>query len=277
NYLDRNAARPPRQNQFSIGVQHEIARDFVMEASYVGNRGVWWAFGGGTSTGPLGELNQVSPLRFAQFGLDPFHNPADNLLLSSPLSSPAVMARLGTFVPYPGYSTSNTLYNALRPFPQFSTMNITNSPTGDTWFDSLQIKATKRMSKGLQINGVYTFSKALVSTRQNLYDPNSSQKSIQSTDQPHVLTVNFLYQTQRYFGNRVLALVTKDWQFGSFVKYASGLPLTPPAATTTNHLPGGSEISPTAHTLYLKNLNCASINPSTDHISNPALSLNLLA
>src|SRR5262249_23042615 len=76
--LDRNAARPPRQNQYSIGVQREITKDFLVDASYVGNRGVWW-------TGPLGYLNQVSPERFAQFGLDPFHNPADNLLLSSPL------------------------------------------------------------------------------------------------------------------------------------------------------------------------------------------------
>jgi len=269
-YLDRNAARPPRQNQYSIGIQREIARDLVVEASYVGNRGVWWSFGGGTGTGPLGELNQVSPQRFAQFGLDPFHNPADNLLLSSPLSSPAVIARIGNFVPYPGYNTSNTLINALRPFPQFSTMTVVNSPTGNTYFDSLQVKATKRMSKGLQVNSVYTFSKALAATRQNLYDPRSSSKTIQSTDQPHVLTINFLYQTQRYFGNRFLALLTQDWQFGSFLRYASGLPLTPPAATTTNNLPGGSQMYRTGQPLYLKDLNCGCINPYTDQVLNPA-------
>src|SRR5690348_9747203 len=111
--LDRNAARPPRQNQYSIGIEREMTRDLVFDASYVGNRGVWWA-------GPLGYLNQVSPARFAQFGLDPFNNPADNLLLSAPLSSPQVIARIGNFLPYAGYSTSNTLLNALRPFPQFS-------------------------------------------------------------------------------------------------------------------------------------------------------------
>jgi outer membrane receptor protein involved in Fe transport len=42
NLLDRNALRPGRQNTWSIGVQREITRDFVMEASYVANRGVWW-------------------------------------------------------------------------------------------------------------------------------------------------------------------------------------------------------------------------------------------
>src|SRR5262245_39539366 len=60
--LDRNAARPPRQNQYSIGIQREVTGNFIVDASYVGNRGVWWP-------GPLGYLNQVSPQRFAQFGL----------------------------------------------------------------------------------------------------------------------------------------------------------------------------------------------------------------
>ncbi len=37
--LDPNAGRPPRQNQWSVGVQREITRDLAVEASYVGNRG----------------------------------------------------------------------------------------------------------------------------------------------------------------------------------------------------------------------------------------------
>jgi hypothetical protein len=260
--LDRNAARPPRQDQYSIGVQHELMTDLVVEGSYVGNRGVWW-------TGPLGLLNQVSPERFAQFGLDPFHNPADNLLLSSPISSPAVQAHLNGIVPYAGYSTANTLINALRPFPQFSTIAVTGSPTGNTYFDSLQAKVTKRMSKGLQANLSYTFSKALTSTRQDIFNPASSIKSIQSTDQPHVLAINFLYQTQRYFSNHVAALITTGWQFGSFLQYASGVPLTPPVATTTNNLPGGSEMYRTGQPLFLKDLNCHCFDPTHDQVLNP--------
>jgi hypothetical protein len=268
--LDRNAARPPRQNQWSIGIQREITKDFVMDATYVGNRGVWW-------TGPLGYLNQVSPQRFAQFGLDPFHNAADNLLLSSPLSSPAVIAKIGNFVPYPGYSTANTLINALRPFPQFSTITVTNSPTGNTWYDSLQMKATKRMSKGLQVNGTYTFSKAMVSTRQDLFNPASSSKSIQSSDQPHIVSINILYQTHKYFGESKLNWLTQDWQIGAFATYATGTPLTPPAATTTNNLPGGNQMYRTGQPLYLKELNCHCIDPTHDQVLNPAAWVNPVA
>jgi opacity protein-like surface antigen len=43
NMVDRNAGRPPRIWQWSVGLQREISRNLVVEASYVGNRGVWWA------------------------------------------------------------------------------------------------------------------------------------------------------------------------------------------------------------------------------------------
>jgi hypothetical protein len=263
--IDPHASRPPRQDQWSIGIQREVSRDFVVEASFVGNVGVWW-------TGPYGYLNQVSPATFKQFGLDPYNNPADAALITQPLSSPAVAAKIGNYLPYPGYSTANTLYNALRPLPQFSTAVVTNSPTGKTWYDSLQVKATKRMSHGLQVNGAFTWSKALtLITPENFFNPQASQKSIQSTDQPFLLTMNVLYQTQTYFKNRVLSLVTKDWQFGAFTQYGSGLPLAPPAAT--NATPGGiisSEMVRTGQPLFLKDLNCGCINPYYDQVLNPA-------
>jgi hypothetical protein len=265
-YLDNHASRPPRQNQFSIGVQREISRDFVLEASYVGNRGVWWP-------GPGGLINQVSPATFAKYGLNPFTNPADNTLLSSPISSAAVVSRVGgVLLPYSGYATSNTLINALRPYPQFSTIQVTGSPTGKTWYDSLQVKGTKRMSHGLQVNGTFTWSKAMTLIRQDIYNPTEA-KSIQSTDQPFLFTANILYQTQKYFSNNVLAMVTKDWQFGAFLQYGSGLPLTPPAATTANNILGQAtttQMFRTGQPLFLKDLNCGCFNPLYDQVLNPA-------
>ena len=263
--VDPHQSRPPRQDQWSIGIQREVSRDFVVEASFVGNVGVWWP-------GARGYLNQVSPATFKQFGLDPYNNPADAQLITQPLSNPSVIAKVGNYLPYAGYSTANTLYNALRPFPQFSTITDSGSPTGKTWYDSLQVKATKRMSHGLQVNGAFTWSKSLtLMTPENFFAPDSSFKSIQSTDQPFLLTMNILYQTQTYFKNRALALVTKDWQFGAFTQYGSGLPLTPPAAT--GNTSGGlvsSEMYRTGQPLFLKDLNCGCINPWFDQVLNPA-------
>jgi Carboxypeptidase regulatory-like domain/TonB dependent receptor-like, beta-barrel len=262
--IDPHASRPPRQNEFSLGIQREISRDFVLEASYVGNRGVWW-------TGPLGYLNQVSPATFTALGLNPYNNPADAALLTKPISDPTVIARVGNIMPYAGYSTSNTLYNALRPFPQFSTITDLDSPTGNTWYDSLQVKGTKRMSHGLQVNGTFTWSKSLDNIREDFFNPASSEKSIQSTDQPFLFTTNILYQTPKFFSNKFLSYAARDWQIGAFLQYGSGLPLTPPAATLNT--PGGiisSEMYRTGAPLYLKDLNCGCINPYSDQVLNPA-------
>ena len=258
--LDRNAARPPRQNQWSFGVQREITRDFVIEASWVANRGVWW-------TGPLGYLNQVSPTAFAAAGLTPYTNPADNLLLNQSLTAAAVVARVGAGRPYAGYAGTNTLFNALRPFPQFATIGIQNSATGNTWYDSMQVKATHRLSRGLQVNGVFTWSKSLTTIRPNLFV--ESKKSHQSTDQPFLFNINVLYTTQRWFANKTLGVLTKDWNFGAFLQYSSGLLLTPPAATNTNPIGGSEQYRVAGEPLYLKDLNCGCINPYTDLVLNP--------
>src|SRR5450756_2275484 len=41
--VDENAGRGARIWQWSIGLQRELSKNLVVEASYVGNRGVWWA------------------------------------------------------------------------------------------------------------------------------------------------------------------------------------------------------------------------------------------
>jgi hypothetical protein len=273
--IDRNASRPPRQNQWSIAVQREITPNFVIEAAYVGNRGVWW--GGGTATapiGPYGYLNQVSPAQFAAMGLNPYTNPADNLLLGDTLSSAAVVNRFGNILPYSGYSTSNTLFNALRPFPQFTTIVVQDSPTGNTYYDSLQVKATKRTSHGLQVNGSFTWSRALVGIRPNLFA--DSVKSLQPTDQPFLLNANILYTTQKWFSSRWLSLATRDWAVGAVLQYGSGFPLAPPLATTQNYIATAGATTSSSEQfrvpgqpLYTKNLNCGCINPYSDIVLNP--------
>jgi Carboxypeptidase regulatory-like domain/TonB dependent receptor len=264
NVLDRNAARPARQSTYSIGVQREITRDLLVDASFVGNRGVWWP-------GGLSDFNRVSPAAYAALGLDPYNNPADNLLITQPISSAAVTSRIGVLpLPYAGYSTANTLANTLKPFPQFS--NLTGgagSATGKIWYDSMQVKVTKRMSSGLQVNGSYTWSKNLTLNRQDFFHPALSSKTLTGNDQPQILSMNILYQTQKYFGNRYATILTKDWQIGSFLQYASGTPLAPPSSATTNNLFGNEQSRVAGQPLFLKDLNCHCMNPTQEQVLNP--------
>lgn len=58
-YFDPNAGRPPRIAEWSIGVQHEISRDVMVEANWVGNR----ARGKPRAALPA---STTSPLRFCR-------------------------------------------------------------------------------------------------------------------------------------------------------------------------------------------------------------------
>ncbi len=277
--LDRNAGRPPRQNQWSIGIQREVTRNLVVEASYVGNRGVWWS-------GPLGLLNQVSPDTFAAFGLHPYTNSADNLLLSKTITSTDVTSRLGKLLPYTGYPTSSTLLNTLRTYPQFSGATggygVTLSPTGRTWYDSLQAKGTQRLSHGLSVTSQFTWSKALVNptVTQDLFNPDSSVKQLQTTDQPFLFNIAAVYTTPKaQFLDKWKAAswMAKDWQIGVSATYGSGALLTPPNQTTTNNLGTSQMVRVAGEPLYLKDPNCHCINPWTDQILNPKAWTNVTA
>jgi hypothetical protein len=129
------------------------------------------------------------------------------------------------------------------------------------------MKGTKRFSHGLQVNGTFTWSKAMVGIRPNLFV--DSIKSLETTDQPFLFNANILYTTQKWFTNRLVANVTKDWSFGAFLQYGSGFPLTPPAATGTNFLGGSEQFRVAGEPLYLKDLNCGCINPYSDIVLNP--------
>lgn len=273
--LDRNAARPPRQNQWSIGLQREVTRNLVVEASYVANRGVWWS-------GPLGLLNQVDPGTYAALGLHPYTNATDNLLLSSAITAGGVTSRLGNLLPYSGFPTGSTLINTLRPFPQFATagafgigaLGVTGSPTGRTWYDSLQTKATQRLSHGLSVTSEFTWSKSLTSplTTQDIFNPNSSIKQLQTTDQPFLFNIAAVYtvpKAQVFDKWKAVSFAARDWQIGVSASYGSGALLTPPSLTTTNNLGTSQMLRVAGQPLFLKDPNCHCINPWSDQILNP--------
>ena len=114
--VDRNGGRPPRVSQWSLSLQREITRNLVVEAAYVGNRGVWFI------ANSLVDLNAVSPERLRAFGLD-INSAADRTVLGSRLDSAGAVAR-GFKAPYAGYSLANTVAQSLRPFPQFGNLSV---------------------------------------------------------------------------------------------------------------------------------------------------------
>ena len=244
-----NAARLPRIFQWSIGFQREIAKDMVVEAAYVGNRGAWW-------TAPLlaqMNYNGISPQQLqSQYGLN-VQNPADANLLTTPISSPLVTSRFPNLANpnnvYPGFPGSEPLIAALVPYPQWygGIPPFLGPPLGDTWYDSLQVKFTKRYSHGLTMQAAYTYQKELtngVNSNTSYLTPDAPlindifnpklDKQISGFDIPQELIISFTYTTPKLAadsgGMKVLSWIARDWTYSGLLRYQSGALLrTPPS------------------------------------------------
>lgn len=271
--VDRNGGRPPRTNQWNISLQREITKDIVVEAAYVGNRGAWEQANG------LVRLNALTAQRIAGFGLN-VNSPADYALLTSKLNSPQAIAA-GFKAPYAGYSLGNTVAQSLRPYPQFSDIGIQWAPLGDSWYDALQMKVTKRFSRGLDLTASYTFSKNLTTAEDqdgttiptnNVFN-RKLNKTLSRNDQPQIFVVAFNYMVPGLNFTPVVHHITSGWTVGGILRYASGVPIQVPTSnnslssvffqgTLVNRVPGQA--------LFLKDLNCHCIDPSKDLVLNPA-------
>jgi hypothetical protein len=273
--IDQNYGRPARMLQYSIGVQREISRDLVVEASYVGNRGVWWR------TAALTELNALSPQQLlSQYGLD-WSNPADRTILAAPLSSTAA-GKFQNKVPYAGFPLGSSVAQSLRPFPQFGNLTETGAPLGKTWYDSLQLKATKRLSHGVNFTWTYTRSKELQLGTEDylgggvvndIFNRNNN-KELSASSRPNWTTFAVNYTTPHVSQNRWLSFATRDWMLGAVLQYGSGLPIASPASPGNNN--SATLLRSTYSTripgvpLYLVDINCHCYDPTKTQVLNPA-------
>jgi hypothetical protein len=276
--------------QSTIGIEREIVKDLSVEAVFIDNRGVWLESDG------LKVINQLPASEIAKHGLD-VTNPADQALLLQPISSPSVAAR-GFAPPYSTFPSGATLAQALRPFPQFGNIGDQYERDGNTWYDALQVKVTKRISRGLSGGLGYSLSKdlgtvdspnghqATYTTATFIQDPSrppKSQKSYLSIDQPQMLNFYFNYEVPRFgfANNGWKRALFAGWTTDGIFHYQSGFPLLIPNAQTpfqlnsvtftssnngnsvfANRVPGQK--------LFLHNLNEHNVNPYTTLFLNPA-------
>jgi hypothetical protein len=275
----------------------------MVEASYVGNRGVWW------EGNELINVNAISAERLATFGLS-LGRSDDLNLLSGKMDSPAAKTRINPVTklpfstpPYTGFPTGQTVAQSLRPFPHFGSINYRWAPLGRTWYDSLQVKVTKRYSHGLDLASSFTWQKELVMGSEitgttsggtggvinNPFDRHVN-KYISTYSRPFVWTTAINYLLPKLNTNKALSWAIRDWRIGFVLTYASGRPIQVPAAsssvinlyTFTNTFANRIEGQPlflrtvrnadrTKTTMPLSDLNERSaFDPLTDFVLNPA-------
>jgi len=244
-YIDPNAGRPARQYQWSIGIQRELNRNLVVEASYVANRVVWLPAGLGST---ITALNAISQQTLAQYGFTDFSSASDAALLNTTISNltgaqkTTLAARGVSLTPYAGFPVSQTVRQALLPYPQFSVtsgvgISPSGAPLGKSWYDSLQTTVTKRYSHGLSLNGNFTWSKALALTSAPDIFNRPLGKNLATQDLPFQFRVSADYVTPRikegpkFLANKVVSTLLADWGLGWYSSYQSAPILSRPSST----------------------------------------------
>jgi hypothetical protein len=225
--VGKGDGRPPDFQNFQISVQQELAAKLSLEAAYVGVKG--------THLGnALISINQVDP-KYLSLG---------SVLTQSITSAAAVQN--GIKAPYAGFTGS--VAQALRPYPQYLNIVNNSSPTGNSTYNALQVKLTKRLSHGLTVQGAYTWSKTLSDGNiaagggpagQDFYN-RRLEKSLSTNDVPQIVVLAYTYELpfgkgKPFAQNRaVAAAILGGWQLSAIHQYSSGKPVV---FTANNGLP----------------------------------------
>jgi hypothetical protein len=268
-YYSDSSGRPPRVNQWNVSLQRSILENLTVEAAYVGNRGVW------LQSDNMLNLNAVTLDQIRGAGFD-LSNATDRSILTGTWTSPAAQAR-GIRAPYASFPANQPAIQTLRPYPQFQTITPRWSSFGNSWYDALHAKVTKRYSHGLDLSGSFSWQKSMFigDTRGGAVNDvfnRQQNKYLSSADVPLMLTIAFTYVTPAATSNSWVRAVTRDWNFGGVLRYQSGMPILAPVAqnnlgvylfrnTYANRVPG--------EPLFLKDLNGGNVDPNKDLVLNP--------
>ncbi len=148
-------------------------------------------------------------------------------------------------------------------------------PLGESKYDSLQVKANKRYSHGLNLTATFTWQneRTNMGPVNNVFDHPEDKFTVPELSEPLITVVAFSYEVPAFSSNGFVRAVFSGWTFGGMVRFASGLPIPVPASqnqiaalvfqtTTMNRVEG--------QPLFTKDLNGDDYDPNRDFVLNPA-------
>jgi hypothetical protein len=211
--------KPPSTYNWSLGVQHDLGRGFILDVAYVGNVAHHQWNQAGTYTSGVGtpaiatgvDFNAVAPLTT--------WNPTTG---ANPAYLDPTSAKGGTAAFY-----STNLIRALAGgYQGWGSIN-TFTQIGESLYDALQVQFNKRVGGRFQYGGNYTWSKTLLYTRYQ-WTPDQLNKNVTS-NVPHAVNMNFTYavpEGSRLWKNRFTEEVLDGWHVAGIGTFFYGQPLT---------------------------------------------------
>ncbi len=213
-FFDSNPLNPYMQ-RWSIAVQRELPGRFVLESSYVGNRGTKLAVQRQYSSAPAKYLSTL-----------PYRDQPTIDYLSAQVTNPfyGIPEFAGTGLANQTISRASLL----APYPQFSGITA-NMPYGYSYFHSLQVGAEKRLSAGLMFQAAWTYSRFMEATGYLNATDLAPEKVVSTYDRPHRLVVTGLYELPfgqgKFFFRTLRGLpqaIVGGWQFQGVYEAQSG-------------------------------------------------------
>ncbi|HEV8188460.1 MAG TPA: carboxypeptidase regulatory-like domain-containing protein [Pyrinomonadaceae bacterium] len=192
--VELNSKTPTIYN-FTLGVQREIGFKTVLEVSYVGS-----------FARHLGQTVNINDI-------------PDGAKLGTNNISPVTGSRLPD--------------EFLRPYRGYGDITMVTW-AGTSNYNSLQVQANRRYTRGFQAGLAYTYSKSFDYANDDSSDVffgrpfKAFNYAPSDFDQTHIFTVNYIYDVpkiSRHFGsNGFVSAVLDNWQLSGTTSYASGKP-----------------------------------------------------
>jgi len=216
------SGKPPYYEDWSFNIQHSLTPNLMLSAAYTGTDGHWLP--GALVPGALTD-NQV-PIQYLPLGS----------LLGKTLTATTLAEAQAMFpsitMPYPNFQ--GTIAQALKPFPQYTTVQSPWLDLGNSTYNALQLSLNKRLTHGLTFMVNYAFSKELDDLVSSLRDPTKLflEKGPGTIDHKNIASATMVYQLPFGAGHKldggseVLNSIIGHWQVSALYTYASGAPMT---------------------------------------------------
>jgi hypothetical protein len=196
----------PYNQQWQFSVQRELPSRVLFEAAYMG----------------MHSLKQIENFNVNE-------RPDQFLALGRTENDRVTNPFLGAFLPTStlGQGATTTRSRLWPRFPQFTTLTLQGVNTGRALYHSMQLKADKRMTHGLNMLGTYTFSRTMDNNTTSVVNPRR-YRAVSPFDQKHVARLAFTWELP-YKGagaHRAIRHTLGGWALSGFGQLASGVPMS---------------------------------------------------
>ncbi len=223
--LSRKDGYAPYTQQWNVNIQRQLPGDMFLNVAYVGNREIH-------ITSNLNHPNQ-----YPDSALDLGGKLTDSFYTGTAQAD-------GFTMPYPNFvkdfGTNATVYQSLKPFPQYSDVSNSFEGAGTAFYNGAQIELDKRYTSGLSFLYALTIARTMSNNDFGLtsgFQASSLDKyrqaqefTVAGSDQKYNTKLSFSYDLPIGKGKRFLnkshnlSYIIGGWKISGIVDYEGGTP-----------------------------------------------------